>query len=165
MNYDSRIETAAQDSAEYSGNPFEHPSEDERRSKRRLIVIGIVVAALLAATWFWLHRSSGAEAAGDKKDQAPVVTVVTPGRTTVEGAISATGTLAARRELPVGSVGEGGQVVSVLVEPGQWVGAGQVLAVVDRSVQVQQQGSSAASIQRPAASKRSAAFSTEPRLW
>lgn len=147
MNYDSRIDAVAPGSAEFPDNPFEQPSEDEQRSKRRLIIIGIVVAALLAAMWFWLHRSSAAEAGADKKDQAPVVTVVTPGRTTVEGRISATGTLAARRELPVGSVGEGGQVVSVLVEPGQWVGAGQVLAVVDRSVQVQQQASSSAQIQ------------------
>ena len=63
------------------------------------------------------------------------------------GKINANGTLAARRELPVGVAGEGGQVVQVLVEPGDWVGAGQVLAVVDRSVQVQQQASSSAQIQ------------------
>ena len=43
--------------------------------------------------------------------------------------------------------GEGGQIVSVLVEPGQWVGAGQVLAVIDRSVQVQQRASQAAQIE------------------
>jgi RND family efflux transporter MFP subunit len=35
----------------------------------------------------------------------------------------------------------------VLVEPGQWVRQGQVLAVIDRSVQVQQQVSQAAQIQ------------------
>ncbi len=69
------------------------------------------------------------------------------GRAPVEGRISATGTLAARRELPVGVAGEGGQVVQVLVEPGQWVRAGQVLAVIDRSVQVEQQASQAAQIQ------------------
>jgi len=55
--------------------------------------------------------------------------------------------LAARRELPVGVAGEGGQVASVLVEPGQWVSAGQVLAVIDRSVQVQQQSSQAAQVE------------------
>jgi RND family efflux transporter MFP subunit len=65
----------------------------------------------------------------------------------VEGTISANGTLAARRELPVGVAGEGGQVVSVLVEAGQWVRQGQVLAVIDRSVQAQQQTSQAAQIQ------------------
>jgi RND family efflux transporter MFP subunit len=70
--------------------------------------------------------------------QVPVVTVLQPGRAAVAGEIKSTGTLAARRELPVGVVGEGGRVDRVLVEPGDWVGAGQVLAVIDRSVQVQQ---------------------------
>ncbi|HZB69595.1 MAG TPA: efflux RND transporter periplasmic adaptor subunit, partial [Sphingomicrobium sp.] len=43
--------------------------------------------------------------------------------------------------------GEGGQVVRVLVEPGQWVGAGQTLAVIDRRVQTQEASQLAASIQ------------------
>jgi RND family efflux transporter MFP subunit len=102
--------------------------------------------ALVTIAYFVTRSGSGA-AAEEKKDQAPTVTVVTPGRITVEGTINATGTLAARRELPVGIAGEGGQVVSVLVEPGQWVRAGQVLAVIDRSVQVQQASSQNAQIQ------------------
>ena len=61
-------------------------------------------------------------------------------------AISVNGTIAARREMPVGVAGEGGQVARVLVEPGQWVGAGQTLAVIDRSVQTQQAAGLAASI-------------------
>ncbi len=147
MNYESRIEPNAALSG-YDGGTFDDPAADDKRSRRRLIIIALVVLALMIGTWWALNRNNGAEVgAGDKKDQAPVVTVITPGRTTIEGTISANGTLAARRELPVGSVGEGGQVISVLVEPGQWVGAGQVLAVVDRSVQVQQQASSGAQIQ------------------
>ena len=51
------------------------------------------------------------------------------------------------REMPVGSVGEGGQVVQVLVDAGQWVRQGQVLAVIDRSVQSQQQAGQSAQIQ------------------
>jgi RND family efflux transporter MFP subunit len=38
-------------------------------------------------------------------------------------------------------------VIRVLVEPGQWVGAGQVLAVIDRSVQTQEAAQLAAQIQ------------------
>jgi HlyD family secretion protein len=80
-----------------------------------------------------------AAAEGEEGERAaPSVTVMVPGRTTVSHVISSTGTLAARREMPVGVAGEGGQIVRVLVEPGQWVGAGQVLATVDRSVQSQQ---------------------------
>jgi RND family efflux transporter MFP subunit len=60
--------------------------------------------------------------------------------------IRATGSLAARRDMPIGSVGEGGEVIDVRAEPGQWVKAGQVLAVVDSSVQVQQTAGLAAQV-------------------
>ncbi len=48
--------------------------------------------------------------------------------------------------MPVGVAGEGGQVVQVLVDAGDWVRAGQVLAVIDRSVQTQQIASQSANI-------------------
>ncbi len=144
MNYETGI-SAEQD---LGGNPLQVGGEEDRRSRRNLIVIALVVLmAILTIAYFVTRGGAPADAAADaKKDQAPVVTVVTPGRITVEGTINATGTLAARRELPVGIAGEGGQVVSVLVEPGQWVRAGQVLAVIDRSVQVQQASSQHAQI-------------------
>jgi RND family efflux transporter MFP subunit len=140
MNFDSRIET---------GNlAGDSPLLDDSADRRKLIFGGLLLLIVIAAIWFLVQRGG---AAGDeqdkKKDQAPVVTVVAPGRVTVEGAINVTGTLAARREMPVGIAGEGGQVVSVLVEAGQWVRQGQVLAVIDRSVQIQQQSSQAAQIQ------------------
>ncbi len=147
MNYESSIEMDRASSGRVSDDPFALDPEGDRRSRRRLWLIALVVAVLLAGIWFWLHRGETAADPAAQKDAAPIVTVVTPGRTTVEGTINANGTLAARREMPVGSAGEGGQVISVLVDQGQWVGAGQVLAVVDRSVQVQQQGSSSAQIQ------------------
>lgn len=145
MNYDSRIDAPAQDQDAAVANPLADGDEEDRRSRIRLIVIGVVVAALMIAVWFVVR--GGGDAGADKKNQAPLVSVVSPGRTTTAGMISANGSLAARRELPVGVPGEGGQVVQVLVEPGQWVGAGQVMAVIDRSVQVQQQASQAAQVQ------------------
>jgi RND family efflux transporter MFP subunit len=48
--------------------------------------------------------------------------------------------------MPVGVAGEGGMVTRVLVEPGSWVAAGQVLATVDRSVQAQTAESLAAQV-------------------
>lgn len=115
--------------------------EDRARRNRRRLLIGVLVVALLAAAgWYAFGRGGepSATAPGAGGDQSvPTVTVTAPGRQTVERVISATGTLAARREMPVGVAGEGGMVVRVLVEPGQWVGAGQVLATIDRSVQVQ----------------------------
>ena len=143
MNFESRI-----DAGMLSGDNPLLDDAGQRRSKRRLIISGLVLLLIMVAIWFMVHRAgTGAAEDGDKKEQAPVVSVITPGRTTIEGTISATGTLAARRELPVGIAGEGGQVLAVLVEPGQWVRAGQVMAVIDRSVQVQQQSSQAAQVQ------------------
>ncbi len=147
MNYDSRIESSTLSGEAGSYNHLLEANEDDRRSRRRMIIIGAVIAALLVGVWFFIHRGVAPIAAVGGAGQAPVVSVIAPGRAMIEGSINATGTLAARREMPVGSVGEGGQVTAVLVEPGQWVGQGQVLAVVDRRVQTQQQVSSAAQIQ------------------
>lgn len=143
MNFESRI-----DAGSLSGDNPLLDDAGEGRSKRRWIIAGLVLLVVMVAIWFMVHRAgAGAAEEGDKKEQAPVVSVITPGRATIEGTISATGTLAARRELPVGIAGEGGQVLAVLVEPGQWVRAGQVMAVIDRSVQIQQQSSQAAQVQ------------------
>ncbi|MGB3929543.1 MAG: efflux RND transporter periplasmic adaptor subunit, partial [Sphingobium sp.] len=75
------------------------------------------------------------------------VTVTSPGQSTVARTISATGSLAARVDMPVGVVGEGGMVTRVMVEPGDWVRAGQILASVERSVQAEQVRSLAAQVE------------------
>lgn len=148
MNYDTRIAPEnGQDLAAEPYNPLDEVDEDERRAGRRNWIIGAVVALLLVAVWFALHGTGpSADEAASEASQAAAVSVIVPGRTTVAGTINATGTIDARRDMPVGSPGEGGQVAQVLVEAGQWVGQGQVLAVIDRSVQSQQQASLAAQI-------------------
>ena len=115
-----------------------------RRGRTIAIVAGIVLVLALVG-WLAFGRGTAAKP-NAKASTPPAVTVMVPGRVAVDHVISATGSLAARRELPVGVAGEGGQVTRVLVEPGQWVGAGQVLATVDRSVQTQQAGQLAAQI-------------------
>ncbi|MFM2272585.1 MAG: hypothetical protein RL702_1650 [Pseudomonadota bacterium] len=145
MNFDARIDPASASAQQPDGNPL-YEGEEGRRSRRWLILAGIAVLLVMVAIWF-VTRDTGVDPAKSAKAQAPVVSVITPGRTTVVGEIAVTGTLAARREQPVGVAGEGGQVVSVLVEPGQWVARGQVLAVIDRSVQIQQQASQSAQVQ------------------
>lgn len=116
--------------------------------KRRRYLILAVLFALGAALAAWYFMRDGSPAEDDKPaEQVPVVTVIAPGRATIEGTISATGTLAARRELPVGAVGEGGRVVSVTVDQGDWVRQGQVLVAIDREVQNQQAASASAQIQ------------------
>jgi RND family efflux transporter MFP subunit len=61
--------------------------------------------------------------------------------------VTASGPLAAKRDQPIGIAGSGGRVVRVLVDAGSWVRAGQVLAVVDRSVQAQQAAQLAAQVE------------------
>ena len=132
MNYEARV-------SDLSGTLVDDVEIETRQSRRkRLLIAAAIVLALLIGGGL-LYFSGSDESAFPVQDgtQIPTVTVVAPGRTTVTGMISATGTLAARRQIAVGVVGEGGRVVSVSVEPGDWVRAGQVLAVIDRSVQSQ----------------------------
>ncbi len=121
-----------------------------RRRRRRNIIIAVAVVALLAIAAIFMMGGSGEKAGAPDADagaQLPAVTVVVPGRQDIAALISATGSLGARRDLPVGVPGEGGQVERVLVEPGQWVRAGQTLAVINRSVQGQEAAQQAAQIQ------------------
>lgn len=126
-----------------------------RSGRRRNIIIAIVVLALMVAAGVYFFgggpETAAGEAAkagaGESESQAPAVTVIVPGSGSVERVINATGTLAARREMPIGIAGEGGQVLRVLVQPGDWVRTGQVLAIIDQDVQTQQARSLAAQIQ------------------
>ncbi len=130
----------------YTTTTVDQPSDGNRT---RNIVIAVILALVIAlvAGWFALSATTEAPEKAGAGDQAPEITVIQPGSGTIEGTITATGTIAARRSLPVGVVGEGGRVVSVNVEQGQWVRAGQVLASIDRSVQNQQARAQAAQIQ------------------
>ena len=124
------------------------------RRRRRNIMIAVAAVVALALIAFLMFGRDGEEKAGAAGGgakagaaAAPAVSVVIPGRQQVARNISATGTLAARRDMPVGVAGEGGMIARVLVEPGQWVGAGQTLAVIERSVQSQEAQQLAASIE------------------
>jgi RND family efflux transporter MFP subunit len=72
--------------------------------------------------------------------------VVVPGHQQVTKLVTATGSLAAKRDMPVGVAGEGGMVTRVLVDAGDWVAAGQVMAVIERSVQTEEAQQLAANI-------------------
>jgi RND family efflux transporter MFP subunit len=74
------------------------------------------------------------------------VSYVVPGLASVGRTVTASGPLAAKRDQPVGIAGSGGKVVRILVDAGSWVRAGQVLAVVDRSVEAQQAAQLAAQV-------------------
>ena len=123
-------------------------------SRRRWIIIAAVAIAVLVvvAAAVLMGRGAGETAntaAGGKggAGQLATVTVVVPGRSQVARTIVASGPLAAKRDQPIGIAGQGGRVVRVLADAGTWVRAGQVLAIVDRSVQAQQAAQLAAQVE------------------
>jgi RND family efflux transporter MFP subunit len=139
MNYETQV--AGESPARAYGE------EQSLPPRRRALVIGAIVAILLIVIATWLSmRGKDAEPVSAAV-QAPTVTVIVPGTSQVQRTVSGTGSLAARVEMPVGVVGEGGAVTRVLVQPGDWVRAGQILAVIERSVQSQQIRSLAAQVE------------------
>ena len=125
---------------------------DGSARRRRLLIAGAIAAALLilVIAAILMRGSSSKQAsqsAAAAAGQVPTVSVVVPGRSSVGRMITASGPLAAKRDQPVGVAGAGGRVVRVTVDAGSWVQAGQVLAVVDRSVQAQQAAQLAAQVE------------------
>jgi HlyD family secretion protein len=138
MNYETSI-TSSQDSS------YQLEGSESKNGKRLawLILAVIILSSVGVGVYYYLSQKNASPAAADtaKKDDKIVgqsVTVVSPGSDTVARIINATGTLAARNEVPIGVVGEGGQVSRVFVDAGDWVKQGQVLVSIDRSVQTQQ---------------------------
>lgn len=121
--------------------------EAPRSGRGRWIALAVAAVVVLALIGFWAFggKPKAAESKPAAK-QIPTVTVTVPGRQTVARTITATGSIAAKVDMPVGVAGEGGQVTGVFVQPGQWVKVGQVLATIDRSVQVETQASLAAQV-------------------
>lgn len=125
---------------------------DRSRQRRRMVIIGAIAALALLVIGLAVltgrigsHKSQ--QAASGAAGQIPTVTVVVPGRSEVGRVVAVSGPLGARRDQPVGIAGQGGRVVRVLVDAGSWVRAGQVLAVIDRSVQAQQAAQLAAQVE------------------
>lgn len=122
------------------------------RAVRRWPIVAVMLLVLAAAAaWFMYNRAGtkaavAAAAAAASADTAPSVSVVVPGQIAVADTVHVTGSIAARRDLPVGIQGDGGLVTDVLVDVGQSVRRGQVLARVDHAVQTQQVASMAAGI-------------------
>jgi RND family efflux transporter MFP subunit len=121
--------------------------------RKRWAIIGAIVVALAAILIAYMmfgggeEKPAGAGGAGGRSGQIPTVTVIVPGTSQVARTITSSGALAARRDQPVGIAGEGGMITRVLVDAGAWVGRGQVLATVDRSVQAQEAAQLSAQIQ------------------
>ena len=98
-----------------------------RRPSRRVlasVAIGIVLAVGLG----WRLSHSPDASAGKDIAVPPLVTVVVPTLGNVISTVSLTGQISAQNDMPIGVEGDGGRVAAVLVEPGDHVRRGQVLA-------------------------------------
>jgi RND family efflux transporter MFP subunit len=118
----------------------------QRAANRRPLIIAAAVAVALLLAYIGYNYFFGAKGDEEVASQAPMVTVMAPGKQQITRTINATGTVAARREIPVSIVGEGGRVTNVYVDAGDWVKQGQIMASIDRSVQSQQAAGLEASV-------------------
>jgi HlyD family secretion protein len=125
---------------------------DRSRRRRQLVIAGVIGVALVVVLLLVMmgrgaSHKPAQNAGGGSAGQVPSVTVIVPGRSQVARVVTASGPLAAKRDQPIGIAGAGGRVIRVMADAGSWVHAGQVLAVVDRSVQTEQAAQQAAQIQ------------------
>jgi HlyD family secretion protein len=142
MNYETSISDATDSEILYVENDGDIGGETASPNRKAILIFALIAALLIAAAIgynFYTKSPVGTAAAGSEDAaKAQNVTVVSPGSQTVAKTINATGTIAARRDTPVGVVGEGGQVLRVFVDAGDWVQQGQTLVSIERSVQMQQ---------------------------
>ena len=117
-----------------------------RPRRRWLVPLAVAAGVVLLAVVLWSVFGRKKSDAAAPPPPVPTVTVVVPGTSSVAAQVTATGSIAARRDSAVGVNGEGGLVTAVLVDAGQSVAKGQVLARIDASVQTQQVAQMAASI-------------------
>jgi HlyD family secretion protein len=113
---------------------LEPDMNDETRGWRRLrspsrgMLIG--AAAVAGVAIFVIAKLGHSSDDGMAKDQnaPPLVTVVVPALGNVTATVSLTGQIGAHNDMPIGVEGDGGRISAVLVEPGDHVHQGQVLA-------------------------------------
>lgn len=130
-------------------------AQDASRAQRRKIRL-IVLLCVLATVAFiaFLVWKANVPKASVPPAAPPAVTVLVPGTHAVAERVAATGTIHARRDMPVGVAGEGGMISAIRVEAGQYVARGQVLAEIDSSVQRAQVQQLQASVLQAAADAR-----------
>ena len=99
-----------------------------RRNPRIWVISSLVVGLL--GSWALLGRHNATAEAATAKDATPIplVTVVVPQVGTVATSVSLTGQISAQNDMPIGVEGDSGRIAAVLVEPGDRVRRGQVLA-------------------------------------
>jgi HlyD family secretion protein len=86
------------------------------------------VLVLAAVAWMLVRPQAGASTSDKEAAALPLVTVVVPALGAVTSNVSLTGLISARNDMPIGNEGDAGRISEVLVEAGDRVRKGQVLA-------------------------------------
>jgi HlyD family secretion protein len=86
------------------------------------------VLVLAAVAWMLVRPHAGATTSDNDAAVPPLVTVVMPALGAVTSQVSLTGLISARNDMPIGNEGDAGRISAVLVEAGDRVRKGQVLA-------------------------------------
>jgi RND family efflux transporter MFP subunit len=119
-----------------------HPANDAGSPSRLgKSLIGLtVLAALAVAAAIWMHRASTPTAPTTLAEQQsiPLVSVMLPKVRAVTSAVTFTGAISARYDMPIGIDGDAGRIVAIYVEAGDHVKRGQLLAKLDDSVLIPQ---------------------------
>src|SRR5690606_40115233 len=105
MNYEAKVADLSGGAPEVLVDDIELESRRARR-RRVLIAVAILVTLLIGGALLFYGGEDEAVFPPQQGEQVPTVSVMAPGRSTAMGTIHATGTLAARRPMPVGAVGE-----------------------------------------------------------
>lgn len=111
------------------------PPWHRRFTRRQWLAVGIgLLLAIVAIAWATRSPSVPSPATGAGTAALPLVTVMTPRASAVKTTVTFSGAIGARYDIPIGVEGEGGRITAVLVEAGDQVRSGQVLARLDQSV-------------------------------
>jgi RND family efflux transporter MFP subunit len=119
-----------------------------RRNPKAWVIGGLALLLVIVAVLVARHamQPKGPDAAALRDAQMPLVSVITPRVKAVTATVSFTGSIHARYDMAIGAEGESGRITAVLVEAGDRVKAGQVLARIDQSVLAPQINRLAASL-------------------
>jgi RND family efflux transporter MFP subunit len=120
-------------------------------------VIASVAGVLVAGLVGWrLHSNHLAAAKAHEPPAVPRVTVMRARPGAIANAVAITGIISAKNDLPIGAEGEGGRITAVLVEVGQHVRRGQVMARVEPQVAESQVAAATAALEEAHASAAAA---------
>lgn len=132
-------------------------TDPDARRPRWPLAIGAGAAAVLGIVlWLVSRPHAGAAASDNDTTVPPLVTVTVPSWGDVTASVSLTGLISARNDMPIGNEGDPGRIAEVLVEAGDHVHKGQLLARLNPITADSQLDSAAASLEQDRANAAAA---------